>query len=122
MRYFGAIGFESMRRDGSLYFPEYVERNYMGEVYNLSSARQSSFDGVNDGISLTQELSIVVDDYAHSHYQDIAYVVLNGVKWKVTTVTFNYPRLRLRLGEVFARYDGNTSKLGRQTEGDIVGA
>lgn len=120
MRYYGAIGFEEMSHDGSLYTPMYVERDYKGDVYNVTLSRQPVGE-LNDTLTITQEISIVIDQYAMQHYSNIVYVVLNGVAWTVSRVTLNYPRLKLELGGRFARYDGDETSVGPETPGTIVG-
>lgn len=108
MRYYGRIGFETtIEERPSVFVPTIVERFYKGDVYHLSSSRRQS-SGVNDDLTFSQEISIVADPYAMAHYSQIAYVTLDGARWKVVEVAVERPRLRLSLGDVWH---------GEQTEG-----
>ena len=82
---------------------EITERKARGDLLRLSRRLQTT-DQVNDSIVVTEEISFVADPYARDHYADIRYATRGKVKWKVTAVGVEYPRLKLTLGGV---YNGN---------------
>lgn len=105
MKYYGNVGYvttEEVRP--SVYKPVVKELPYYGEVTSLSRRIDAS-GKVNDDVTISNSISIVSDPYALQNFHAIRYVVWQGVKWKVSNVTVNYPRLNLTLGGV---YNGDT--------------
>jgi len=51
---------------------------------------------------MNNSISILADAYASKNYHQIKYVVWDGVKWNVTSVTVGRPRLTLELGNVYS--------------------
>lgn len=100
-KFYGAVGYaETVERSPGVWVEEIVERNYFGEQKRYSRQLQTT-DKVNDNIDITAEISIVADPYAIQHFHAIRYVEFMGVKWKVTKVVPEYPRLLLTLGGVY---------------------
>lgn len=100
-RFCGKVGYaETKEAAPSVWIPEITERTYYGDVYKDASKRQTG-DKVNDDISLGNQFSIVADGYAWKKYPFIAYVEWMGVKWKVTGVEAQRPRLILTVGGVY---------------------
>lgn len=100
-RFYGKVGFKFVNETKpGVWMPQIVERKYYGDV-NRIVARQETTEKVNTDLVLNNEISIVADSYAYSHYADIAYVVYMGVKWKVTAVQPTRPRLLLNIGKVW---------------------
>ena len=77
---------------------------YRGEVIRVSRRLQTS-DKVNDDIRINNEIRILADAFAYQNFQNIRYVIWNGVKWKVESVTVDRPRLVLQIG---GEYNGST--------------
>lgn len=103
-KWFGAVGYATQTETATDVIQEVITtREYYGDLIrrrrNLISA-----DQVNDNVTLTEEISIVADPYAYENAQDIRYATVNGVKWKVTGVTIERPRLLLTLGGVYNEY------------------
>ena len=61
----------------------------------------NSFDNVISSITLSNELSIVSDNYAISNFHFMKYAEFMGVKWKIKKVEVKYPRLIITLGGVY---------------------
>lgn len=97
-KYFGTIGFaETIETTPGVWKEQIKTRQYYGDVIRNSRRLQTS-DKVNDDITISNEISIVSDPYANENFHSIRYAEFMGVKWKVTTVEVNYPRLLLTLG------------------------
>lgn len=77
-----------------------TEREYFGDVLRNSRNLREE-DKVNSDISVSNSISIVADAYANEHFFAIRYVEWAGVRWTVTEVEVQRPRLLLRLGEVY---------------------
>jgi len=103
MRFYGAVGFEETVNAGrGVFITEIVERTYYGDVIRWSSRRIAETQQQNDDIRMNNSISILADAYASKNYHQIKYVVWDGVKWNVTSVTVGRPRLTLELGNVYS--------------------
>lgn len=100
-RFYGKIGFgvTEETRPG-VWMDKIVERPYYGTA-NRIIARQEPAEKVNNDLVLNDEISVIADSYAYAHYSEIKYVVYMGVKWKVTAVQLQRPRLILNMGKVW---------------------
>ncbi len=99
----GKVGYVSTYEDPNdpgVWIPDVTERKYCGEFVRNSKRTQSA-QGTNDNIVLSNEVSIIADPFALDNYQNIKYAEYGGVKWKVTNVEIQRPRLRLTFGEVY---------------------
>jgi hypothetical protein len=56
---------------------------------------------VNPDTASGNSISIVADAFAREQYFAIRYVEWAGVRWAVSDVEVQHPRLILRLGEVY---------------------
>lgn len=100
-KFYGAVGYCTMVESApDVWIEEIVERKYAGDVQRMSRRLQGG-DTVNNNLSVSNQISIVSDPYAYQHFHEIRYVEWSGVKWKVTTVDVQYPRLILTLGEIY---------------------
>lgn len=100
-KFYGAIGYGLMTETNPGVWNEDVsEYFYYGDV--IKNARQlQTIDQINDKIVLSNQISIISDPFANENFQNILYVLFMGVKWKVTNVEVQYPRLILTLGGVY---------------------
>lgn len=78
-----------------------TEKEYKGEVLRSNKNFNESNNGVNDNLKLSNRVSIVADDFANTNASVIRYVILGGVRWKVSNIEVAEPRLILSLGEVY---------------------
>lgn len=100
-RFYGNIGFgvtEEVRP--GVWMDKIVEHPYYGTETRVV-ARQEPAEKVNNDLTFNNEISIIADTYAYSHYAEIKYVVVMGVKWGVTAVRMDRPRLILNIGKVW---------------------
>ncbi len=112
-KYYGAVGYEVGELVDDVWTEYTVERNYCGDSIRTSRRLQGA-EQLNDNIVMGNQLSIVSDPFARQHFSEIRYATYMGIKWKVTTVEVQYPRLILTLGEVYndAGPAGNTTQNG----------
>lgn len=100
-KFHGPIGFEEMIEERpSVFLPTMVEKTYVGDV-TKDFRRLEAGSGINDDISLNNEISIIADPYAFNHFHNIRYVRWYNGYWKVTGVSNEYPRLKLTIGGVY---------------------
>lgn len=102
-KFCGVIGFvwiEEEPEKSGIWVEKSLERKYYG---NLTKNYKKTETGsqVNDDINISNQLTIVSDPYASDNFHMIGYVKFMGVKWKVTSVEVQYPRLILSLGGVY---------------------
>lgn len=104
-KFYGAVGYiEDVETAVDVHTEKPVERMYSGDIVK-NNRRLQNGEGLNDDVTISNEISIVADPYALNHFHAIRYVKWMGVAWKVTTIDLEYPRLRLSLGGV---YNGET--------------
>ena len=100
-RYCGKVGFaiETEVRPG-VWKNEIVERTYYGDSFRMSRRLQDS-GNLNDNVTISNEISIVADPFANENFLSIRYAEFMGVKWKVTNIENQRPRLLMTLGGVY---------------------
>ena len=98
----GFIGFATnVEKEPGINVEEIVERRYSGDLLR-NSRRLESSGNINDNINISNEISILGDDYAFHHFYAIRYIVFEGAKWKVATVdATKRPRLVVTLGGLY---------------------
>lgn len=100
-KWHGKVGFsDTVECEPGVWKPVVVERPYYGDVISNRWKRQNS-GGVNDDITVSNQISIVADPYANNHCSAIVYVEFMGTNWKVSDVEVQYPRLILNIGGVY---------------------
>lgn len=98
MRFHGIVGYGvSQEIRPGVWIDEITERSYFGDVTPVS-VRWDNSGGVNDDLNVRNTISIIADAFAYNHFSFIKYVEWMGVKWKVTQVEVQRPRLILTLG------------------------
>lgn len=101
-KWFGAIGYaETVEVAPGVWQEEITERYYYGEV-RRNNRRLQTTDSVNDDVNISNEISIVSDPYAIQNFHAIRYATIHHVKWKVSNVEVEFPRLTLNLGGLYA--------------------
>lgn len=102
-RYYGKIGFGITKEypiGSGVWRDVVIEREYTGDIFRISR-RYDTGEGVNDNVDVNNEISIVADPFAMERISNILYVTWYGQKWKVGSITVDYPRLRLSIGGVY---------------------
>ena len=100
-KWYGKIGYvATMETEPGIWEELATEKEYYGELNRNTRALQNS-NSINDDVNLSNEISIVADPFANQNFYSMRYVTFNGVKWKVTKVDVEYPRLILTVGGVY---------------------
>lgn len=100
-RFYGAVGYtddEEVALDVHVERP--IERMYKGDLLRHNRNLEKGI-GLNDDVTLTNQISILADAYANNHMHTIRYVKWRGTAWKVSGVESQPPRLILTLGGVY---------------------
>jgi hypothetical protein len=104
-KYYGMIGFAmTVETDPinhpSVYENQIVEKAGVGDVIR-TNVKNDNNNQVNDNITISTQISIVASPYVLQNLEHIVYATYLNVKWKVTSVQPNTPRLILNLGGVW---------------------
>lgn len=100
-KFYGSIGFgltEETSQD--IWETVITERKYYGDVLR-NTRRWENGEQLNDNLNVSNLISIVADAYAFDHFFAMRYIEWNGVRWKVTNVEEQRPRLILTIGGVY---------------------
>ena len=99
-KFYGTVGFvKTVESSPGVWTEQIVERKYYGNVISRTRSLQSN--GVNDNINIGDEISIVADPFANENYFAIRFVEYMGAKWKVQSISVQFPRLNLSLGGLY---------------------
>lgn len=99
-KFYGTVGFVKIVESAQgVWTEQIVERKYYGNVISRTRSLQSN--GVNDNINISDEISIVADPFANENYFAIRFVEYMGAKWKVQSISVQFPRLNLSLGGLY---------------------
>ena len=89
MKYYGKVGYALQEETAPGVWTETItDHNYYGDV-------------IRNNITVANEISIIADPFANHNFHLIRYVEYQGVKWKVTNVEVQRPRLILSMGGVY---------------------
>lgn len=101
MRFHGEVGYGgTVETTPGVWEDVITEVSYYGDVES-NAFRASQGNQVLETLTLSNSISVVADAYANENFSNIRYVMWNGVRWTVNTVTIDRPRLILYLGEVY---------------------
>lgn len=100
-RFAGRIGFAIQKETAPGVYEEVIKDfPYTGELLSTRFKNQTS-NTVNTELTISKEFSVLADLFAYNHYHLIVYVEHLGVKWQVTGVEPQYPRIILTVGGVY---------------------
>lgn len=100
-KFCGVIGYVVTKEtEPGIYEEQVIENEYYGDmIRNTRRLREAA--KVNDDIAISNQVSIIADPFANHHFHEMRYVVIMGVKWKITEVEVQYPRLILTIGGLY---------------------
>ena len=100
-KFYGVIGYaETVEIRPGVYEEQITERKYYGDI-TRNTKRSESNEHLIDNLNVNNVISVMADAYADLHFFAIRYVEWAGIKWKVTTVEVQRPRLILTIGGVY---------------------
>lgn len=100
-KFYGEVGYGvDVETAPGVYETNIEKRNYYGDVIRNTN-RWEKGEGLNDDLKITNRISIVADAYAYEHASAIRYVIWMGVKWKVSELDIQPPRIILSIGGVY---------------------
>lgn len=100
-KFYGRIGFVTMVETiPDVWESVEVPKEYFGDLIK-NQRRWTNGESVNENLDISNEVSILIDDFIKENLGAIKWVEVMGQKWKVNSVTLDYPRARLTLGGVY---------------------
>lgn len=100
-KFYGEVGYAvPMQTVPGVWEDQIVKLNYRGDVV-LNQQRWQPSGEVNDNLNLDNSISIVADELAYANFGYIKYVVWNGCKWEVKSLSVTRPRIILRIGGIY---------------------
>lgn len=102
MKYYGKVGFATtVTPEGDDVYGEEIETHvYMGDVIRHTYNMQPG-DKLTKDVQVNMQISILADEFAVNFMHLIRFAEWRGIKWQVTAVDPQYPRILLSLGGVY---------------------
>ena len=100
-KFYGKIGYAELKETiPGIWEEQIIEREYRGDLIR-NTRRMQTAETLNDDINISNEISIVADPYANQNFHSMRYVEFMGIKWKISNVDVQYPRLILSIGGIY---------------------
>ena len=101
-RWYGKVGYsDTVETAPGVHTPQDTVREYYGDVKRNTTRWATNSDSTNDDLTVNTQISIIADPFAIEKFYSIKWIEFLGVKWKVTNIDPQPPRLILTLGEVY---------------------
>lgn len=79
---------------------EIEERFAKGDMLN-DVWRHNQSSKVNEDITITNRISILAGQYENQNKHSMVYVVIDGQKWRISTVEVQRPKLIINVGSLW---------------------
>ena len=100
-RWHGKVGYsETVETAPGIHTSQITVHEYTGDVLRNSSRWSDNSKSTNDNLSFNAQISIVADPFAIDNFYSMKWIEFMGVKWSISTVDPQLPRLILTLGGV----------------------
>lgn len=100
-RYHGNIGFAiQVETKPGVWEDSIEDRPYKGDVIT-NSRRWDASENINDDFTITNRFSVISDAFLYSHVPAMRYIEYMGVKFKITSVNIDRPRVEISVGGVY---------------------
>lgn len=103
MKFSGKAGFriDYVEIEPGVYEPTVVVKSIKGSVVSNYYHHQNSDKSTIDNVRITNQLSIVANQFLNKHIANLVYIEFQGVKWKVESFDIRPPRVVVSLGGVY---------------------
>lgn len=101
VKYFGNIGYSTVSEIRPGVVEDVItERPYYGDILRLQR-RDDVTENLHSDILIRNEFSIMADAFAHEHFFEMKYITWQNVRWQISDIEVEYPRLRVRIGGIY---------------------
>lgn len=101
-KFHGTIGYAqaSVETEPGVFKPGISTRPCTGEILR-NSQKWENTQQLNDNFTINNRFSIIADGYINQNLKKLRYLEWNGVRWKITSVEIEPPRVILTVGGVY---------------------
>jgi hypothetical protein len=110
-KFTGSVGYVTQEESSpGVWSPVDTIRPMKGDIIKQSATSQNDYRAVTSGnkvnsdITLGHRVSLFGDAYAFKNYFDIKWIEIDGLKWAVTSVELQRPRILISLGGMWNGY------------------
>lgn len=101
MKYCGIVGYVQYEETAPGVHEEVItERKYYGDIVKKSS-RWTDGPSINSNIAIRNTISIIADPYAYMNFAYMRYIEYNGMKFEISSITVDRPRMTIELGGIY---------------------
>lgn len=100
-KYAGLVGYVTQEETvPGVWSPVENPRKMKGDIIKQSSSVQADAK-VNSDISLSHRVSLIGDAYAFGNYYNLKWIQIDGMKWEISSVEIQRPRMIVTLGGIW---------------------
>lgn len=100
-KFSGLVGFvKTVETAPDIWETVETSRLYYGDVLRRRMVWEKTTNP-NENLNVSNEISILADDFVKSNIGFIKWVEFMGEKWMVTSISVEYPRLVLSIGGLY---------------------
>jgi hypothetical protein len=100
-KYAGLVGYVTEEESvPGVWSPVETHRRMRGDIIRQSASVKSD-EKMNSDISLNHRVSLIGDVYAFGNYSNIKWIEMDGLKWEVSSIEIQRPRLIISLGGIW---------------------
>jgi hypothetical protein len=123
MKYSGNAGFrlKDVEVEPDVYEPQLVVKRVRGNVISSRYRRDQNGDkSTIDNIRITNQISLVADQFFMKHISNLLYMEYQGVKWKVESFDVSRaPRVIVDLGGVYNEQENSYPRHSDESNSEV---
>lgn len=105
-KFYGKIGFiQTIETSPGIWTPKLITAFYYGDVIRNNRRWGNNQNSINDNLEINNEFSIIADSFIYENLHLMKYIEYLGVKWTITNVEIQRPRLIITVGGVYTNDD-----------------
>lgn len=100
-KFCGLIGYQiTVEIEPGVYEEQFVVNQYYGDVIR-NSRRLQDTTNKNSNVTISNQISIIADPFANSHFHEMRYIEWMSVRWTISNIEVQYPRMILTIGDIY---------------------
>lgn len=101
MKWYGNIAFSNqVETEPDVFEERLIKKKFMGDFISVRKSNDMS-SSINVDLSVSNQLSVLMDPFLQNNFHNIVYVEFNGGKWTVSSVELKERRLLLSFGKLY---------------------
>ena len=111
-KFIGYIGYaQDVEVKPDVWQERIIEKPVRGEFIRRTD-RPTNAGNINTDVILSNEISIIDNGYSKDHLGRMVYVKWRGTAWRITSLTYSFPRINIAFGGI---YNGDAHRTGQGT-------